>query len=268
MELFRYYLQYLTAVCEGTLTVEGFSAEGGDETEKAMALQQQIAAVGIPEFVRRCAAAEGTEIPQTVYDAFDPQALAAEMRTQLAAAKNEVPEAAEPPQDEAAAASPDDAAAPGEKQNAYEAFLDCLSLEDALLEYLIDVLKRDDGLAFFRLSQVTVRRELKLHDFLYWLGTKELYADAPERACATILDACIARLASEGQLELIAALISGDRTTFERFRVDAPELRQLPEATYEWFEEYWLNRYYPYRAILRLRGVTFPEFSYENAGEQ
>lgn len=255
MELFSYYLRYLTAICEGSLRVEGFSAEGADETEKAMCLQRQIAQVGIPAFVRRCAAAEGTEIPQEVFDEFDPQALVQAMQAMAASAGTD---AAEEPQ-------PQEQPAKASKQNAYEAFLDCLSLEDALLEYLIDVLKRDDGLAFFRLSQVTVRRELKLHDFLYWLGTKEFYADEAERACATILEACMTRLAQEGQLELIAALISGDRTTFERFRVDAPELRQLPEATYEWFQTYWLDRYYPYRTILKLRGVKFPEFDFERA---
>ena len=274
MELFTYYLRYLTAVCEGTLTVEGFSAEGADETEKAMDLQQKIANIGIPEFVRRCAAAEGTEIPQTVFDSFDPAALVQAMKASLAGS----PEAGTEARSEAAVPLVEEkdssAQAPqndngetnsGEKQNAYEAFLDCLALEDALIEYLIDVLLREDELAFFRLSQVTVRRELRLHDFLYWLGTKELYADEAERACATILDACIERLRGEGRMELIAALISGDRRTFELFRVDAPELRQLPEATYEWFEEYYLNRYYPYRAILRLRGVQFPKFDFDRA---
>ena len=260
MGLFEYYLHYLTAVCEGSLCVDGFFAEGADETEKAMSLQKKIAEIGLPEFVRRCAAAEGTSIPQSVFDEFDPQALYAAMQA-LAQQQAPADDAVVPETD-----APDaETSAQGEKQNAYEAFLDCLSLEDALLEYLIDVLKNDDGLGFFRLSQVTVRRELRLHDFLYWLGTKELYADAPERACATIIDACIARLADEGQLELVAALISGDRTTFERFRVDAPELRQLPEATFEWFEEYYLSRYYPYRAILRLRGVKFPKFDLDRA---
>lgn len=264
MELFTYYLQYLAAVCEGTLTVEGFSAEGADETEKAMDLQRKIAAIGLPEFVRRCAAAAGDEIPASVFDEFDPQALARAMQQSVGAVIGR-------PQPDVAAettgeqCSPLQGAEEGEKQNAYEAFLDCLSLEDKLLEYLIDVLKRDDGLAFFRLSQVTVRRELRLHDFLYWLGTKELYADEAERACATILDACMDRLAQEGQLELIAALLSGDRKTFELFRVEAPELRQLPDATYEWFEEYYLNRYYPYRTILKLRGVQFPEFDFDRA---
>lgn len=257
MSLFEYYIRYLTAVCEGSLAVEGFESEKQDEMERAMDLQQKIADIGIPEFVRRCAAAEGTDIPQQAYDEFDPEALASALQQAAAAAKEDAP-AEETPAEEA----------PAEKQNAYEAFLDCLCLEDALLEYLIEVLKNDDGLGFFRLSQVTVRRELKLADFLYWFATKELYADEDERACVTIIDALLDRLASEGQMEAVAALVAGDQTTFELIRCDAPELRQLPAATYEWFFEYYLSRYYPIRAILKFRGVKFPEFSLEDKNDE
>lgn len=257
MSLFEYYIRYLTAVCEGSLAVEGFESEKQDEMERAMDLQQKIADIGIPEFVRRCAAAEGTDIPQQAYDEFDPEALASALQQAAAAAKEDAP-AEETPAEEA----------PAEKQNAYEAFLDCLCLEDALLEYLIEVLKNDDGLGFFRLSQVTVRRELKLADFLYWFATKELYADEDERACVTIIDALLDRLASEGQMEAVAALVAGDQTTFELIRCDAPELRQLPAATYEWFCEYYLSRYYPIRAILKFRGVKFPEFSLEDKNDE
>lgn len=261
MSLFEYYIRYLTEVCEGSLAVDGFTSEKQDEMERAMELQGKIAEVGIPEFVRRCAAAEGTEIPQEAYDEFDPEALASALQQAAADAKE-----ADSTQEEEAPAPEEDA--PAEKQNAYEAFLDCLCLEDALLEYLIEVLKNDDGLGFFRLSQVTVRRELKLADFLYWFATKELYAEEDERACVTIIDALLDRLASESQMEAVAALISGDQTTFELIRCGAPELRQLPAATYEWFCEYYLSRYYPIRAILKLRGVKFPEFSLEDKADE
>lgn len=249
MSLFEYYIRYLTAVCEGTLQVDGFQSGKTGEAERAMELQKQIAATGIAEFVRRCAAAEGTEIPQSVYDDFDPQTFAAAMRR---AAENMTAEEApgEPAEEENA---------PAARENAYEAMLDCVCLEDELLEYLIHILKENDELGFFRLSNVTVRRELKLADFLYWLGTKELYADETERGCVTVIDALLRRLADEKNTEAAAALISGDRTTFELIRCEAPELRQLPAATYEWFEEYYLNRQYPVRMILKLRGVEFPE---------
>ncbi len=253
MSLFSYYLHYLTAICEGDLTVPQLTLTQEDPAKRAMELQKQIAQLGIPDFVRMCAKVEGTDIPDQVYEEFDPAALADAMRQVVAQA-----------QPEGEAPAPVEEADPGPRQNAYEALLDCVCLEDRLLDYLIEVLKANDGLGFFRLSQVTARRELKLADFLYWFGTKELYADAPERACVTIMDACFQRLAQEGQLELVAALLSGDEKTFSLFRCDAPELVHLPEATYRWYEEYYLNRYYPIRTIMKLRGVIFPTLSLED----
>lgn len=249
MSLFEYYIQYLTQVCEGSLTLPDLALTGQTPEEKALELQTRIGAMGIPEFVRKCAAAEGKELPQELYDSFSQEDMAAALSQLLSreAPPTEAPEVTEEPE-----------ASEEPKQNVWEAFLDCLSLEDALLEYLIQVLKDDDGLGFFRLSQVTVRQELRLADFLYWFGTKELYAEETERGCVTVIDALLDRLAGEGQLEAVAALIAGDRTTYELIRSEAPELRQAPAATYEWFEEYYLNRYYPLRAILRLRGIRFP----------
>ena len=236
MELLSYYIRYLTALCEGSLRVPGLESDKEDPMERAMELQGQIAAMGLPAFVRRCAEIAGDEIPESVFEDFDPAKV-----HDLADAVVEKAEEEKP-----------------QKQNAYEAMLDCLMLEDGLIEYLIELLKNEDELGFFRLSQVTVRRELKLHDFLYWFGTKELYADEAERGCVTIIDALLTRLAAEGRLELAAALLSGDRRSFELIRAEAEELRQVPAATWEWFEEYYLSRYYPIRMILQLRGVKFP----------
>ena len=56
-----------------------------------------------------------------------------------------------------------------------------------------------------------------------------------------------------------AALLSGDRMTFDALRCEAPELRQLPVATYVWFEKNYLDRDYPLRFVLRCNGVQFPE---------
>ena len=124
MELFEYYLRYLTALCEGSLQVPGLTPGQGDETARAMALQQQIAAMGLPEFVRRCAAAEGTRIPQAVYDSYDPQALAQAMQALLAKAGQEAPQDAPGQQAEKAPEkeSGEDGQTP--RQNAYEAMLD------------------------------------------------------------------------------------------------------------------------------------------------
>ena len=259
MELLSYYIRYLTALCEGSLTVPGLESEKTDPMEKAMDLQQIIAALGMPEFVRRCAAVTGERIPPEVYDSFDPALLRQLAQNAVASGKAETAAPSDPAAPAAEPASPENEEPPAEaKQNAYEAMLDCLMLEDALMQYLIEVLKTEDELGFFRLSNVTVRRELKLHDFLFWFGTKELYAERDERACVTIMDAVFDRLAAEGKLELAAALLSGDRPTFEALRAEAEELRQVPAATWEWYERYYLSRYYPIRTILKLRGVRFP----------
>ena len=43
----------------------------------------------------------------------------------------------------------------------------------------------------------------------------ELLAGEDEQACAAIMDKCLYRLEQEGEMELIAALLSGDETTFK-----------------------------------------------------
>lgn len=251
MTLFDYYIRYLTQLSEGSMAApEGLVLHGGSPEERVMELQKQVAELGIPEFVRLCARAAGEDIPRKLYDEFDQDALLQSLRQMQQTAAPE-PDPAQTEQH------------PEPKQNAYEAFLDCMSLEDSLLDYLIEVLKADDGLAFYRLSQVAVRKELKLADFLYWFATKELYADEEERACVTIMDACFDRLVQEGEKELLAALLSGDKTTFLLFRCQAPELQQLPAATYEWYETWYLDRYYPIRYMMKFRGVKFPAFSLE-----
>ena len=71
MTLFEYYLQYMTRICEGSLeTPEGITLTETDEVRRAMELQQQVGAMGIPAFVRACAAAAGDEIPREAYDNF------------------------------------------------------------------------------------------------------------------------------------------------------------------------------------------------------
>ena len=88
---------------------------------------------------------------------------------------------------------------------------------------------------------------------------REDYGTDDERACAAIMDACFARLYEEKQGELLGALLSGDQKTFELFRTEAPELRHLPAATYEWYTKNYLDRDYPLRFILMCNGVEFPD---------
>lgn len=51
-----------------------------EDLKKALQLQAEITKLGIPAFVKACAEADGTEIPQEEYDSFDP----AELNTAIA----------------------------------------------------------------------------------------------------------------------------------------------------------------------------------------
>ena len=148
-----------------------------------------------------------------------------------------------------------------ETRDIFEIFLDSVCLDDDLLTYLIDILKRHAEPEFTKLSHAAARTELKLDDFLAWLGNRELLGSTDEQACVRIMDGCLSRLMAEGQTELAAALLSGDETTFKLFRTQAPELVHLPDATYEWYAQNYLDRYYPVRFILRMNGVVFPELT-------
>ena len=90
-------------------------------------------------------------------------------------------------------------------------------MDDGLVQYLIDVLKRMDRKEFFKLSQITTKLDLDPEEFLYWLGRREMYADEEEQGCAVAMDHALLRLADEGRLDVVAALLSGDRNTFETF---------------------------------------------------
>lgn len=253
MTLFEYYLQYMTRICEGTLAApEGITLTEKDEMRRAMELQQQISAMGIPAFVRACAAAAGDEIPQAAYDNFSMDDVLSAAQALANQAREEQPE--EPAQKE-----PDPDADPDAGKHAFEVFLDCIALDDGLVQYLIEVLKKRDWQEFYKLSQITTKLDLDPNEFLYWLGNKEQFAPREEQVCAAIMDACLDRLAEEKRLDVLAALLSGDQKTFELFRCEAPELMHLPEATFDWFCKNYLDRDYPLRTILRLNGVEFPE---------
>ena len=248
MTLLQYYIRFLGEMLDGTRPLpEGMTLHETDEMRRAMELQAQISRLGIPAFVRMCAEESGIVIPEEEeYASFDPAALAQALSRM--------------PAQQAPAEAPQEAAEPvkTEIRDIYEVFLDSVCLDDALLQYLIDVLKRRDAASFRTLSHAAARTILDMDDFLAWLGNKELLAPVEERACVRILDGCFARLRQEGQLELLAALLSGDRTTFERFRCDAPELQHLPDATYDWFCKNYLDRYYPARFFMKFGGVEFP----------
>lgn len=260
MTLLEHYLTYLSEICDGTRQAPGgITLTKQDDMARAIELQQQIASIGIPEFVRLCAAQDGTELPAEELENFDPSQMLAAL-SQMDADKSPAPDMAQ----EAAPPAPEEPVK-SEIRDIYEVFLDSVCLEDNLLSYLIDILKRGAKDEFQTLSHAAARTILDMDEFLLWLGNKELLAGPDEAACTAIMDACLTRLMREGQRELAAALLSGDETTFKLFRTEAPELVHLPDASYEWFAQNYLDRYYPVRFILRSNGVQFPDAAEKEA---
>ena len=240
MTLFDYYLQYMTEVWEGKRPApEGITLpDSGDESTRIQALGQQLQAMGMAAFVRACAAQDGDALPEELFTESAP-----------------VPDVPPAPQADAAPSEPD----PDAGKHAFEVFLDCIAMDDGLVQYLIDVLKRMDRAEFFKLSQITTKLDLDPEEVLYGLAHRQDYAGEDEQICAAVMDAALLRLAQEGRLDVVAALLSGDRKTFEALRCEAPELVHLPAATYDWYARHYLDRDYPIRLIMRLNGVKFPE---------
>ena len=248
MTLFDYYLQYMTELWEGKRPApEGITLpEGGDESARLQAFGQQLQTMGMADFVRACAAQDGTELPEELFtESGDLGSFQAFLQNVDAAPDEPAPQ-------------PDDQPDRDADKHAFEAFLDCIAMDDGLVQYLIDVLKRMDRKEFFKLSQITTKLDLDPEEFLYWLGRRELYAGEEEQACAVMMDHALLRLAEEGRLDVVAALLSGDQKTFETFRCEAPELVHAPVATYDWYARNYLDRDYPIRLIMRLNGVKFP----------
>ena len=249
MTLFDYYLQYMTELWEGKRPApEGVTLPvGGDENGRIQALGQQLQAMGMASFVRACAAQDGTELPEALFtESGDLGGFQAFLQNVDAAPDEPAPQ-------------PDDQPDRDADKHAFEVFLDCIAMDDGLVQYLIDVLKRMDRKEFFKLSQITTKLDLDPEEFLYWLGHREDYAGEEERACAALMDAVLLRLAEEKRLDVLAALLSGDQKTFEALRCEAPELLHVPAATFEWYEKNYLDRDYPIRIIMRLNGVQFPD---------
>ena len=249
MTLFDYYLQYMTELWEGKRPApEGVTLpEGGDESARIQALGQQLQTMGMASFVRACAAQDGTELPEELFkESSDLGGFEAFLRNVDDGAGAPEPEIAPEPDRDA-------------DKHAFEVLLDCIAMDDGLVQYLIDVLKRMDRKEFFKLSQITTKLDLDPEEFLYWLAHRQDYAGEEEQGCAALMDAALLRLAEEERLDVVAALLSGDRKTFEALRCEASELVHVPAATFEWYEKNYLDRDYPIRIIMRLNGVQFPD---------
>lgn len=236
MTLFDCFLGYITEIAEGKRQPPPpVTLQSTDEAERMAELARQVSAMGVADFVRACAAQDGTVLPDEL---FAGDATAPDMAPVTSAPSEPDPDAG---------------------KHIFEVFLDCIALDDGLVQYLIQTLKNDDRAAFYKLCQITVKADLDPHEFLYWLGHREEYADEEEAACAAIMDGCLTRLVNENQRELAAALLSGNKTVFEVFRCEAPELQHLPAATWEWYSRHYLDRDYPIRLLMKWNGIVFPE---------
>ncbi len=265
MNVIDRYFTYIQQINDGLRPVpEGITLTHEEPLAKAGELQAQIMEMGIPAFVNLCAAQDGETIdPQELAD-FRQEDLIAALQAMLVSSEapeeDPVPNATATPDlpQEDDGSTPPQIDEPDGPRSVYEVLIDCCSLDEKLMYYLIDVLKRQAEEEFQKLALVTTRKAFTQEDFLYWYGTKEHRGSREELICVTLMDACFDRLARDGQVELIAALLSGDQTTFELFRCDAPELVHLPQATYEWFEEHYLQGLYPLRYMLKFNGVQIP----------
>ena len=115
-----------------------------------------------------------------------------------------------------------------------------------------------------------LENKIKKHDKLVseWEDTLTLCEMAQEEDDPSQLEEVVSgyeTLEKEISERRLAALLSGDEQTFCRFRCDAPELRSLPQATFEWYSTYYLDRYYPVRFIMKMNGVEFPDIPTKEA---
>ena len=141
MKVPEYYMTLLQELSEGTRKPpEGISLSQQEPLPRAIELQQQIQGMGLPEFLRRCAAQDGTELDEDELEALKPENLLAALARDPAPTQTppealedlEGPKEPDPPVIE----EPDD------PRSVYSVLLDCCSLDEDLLRYLA---ADDDG---------------------------------------------------------------------------------------------------------------------------
>ena len=165
MELCERYLHYMSALCEGTMPAPPELALTADTTEeRAAQLQSALKSMSVPDFVRLCAKSAGDELDEAIFDHFSEEDFSRALLQMLTAAAEPEEVEEKPP---AAETTPD----PDAGKHAFEVFCDCVELDEQLVAYLIDILKRGDKAAFYKLSQVTTQLDLDPREFLYWLAS-------------------------------------------------------------------------------------------------
>ena len=151
MTLFDHYLEYMTQLLEGRRSPpEGITLPEGDVTEKAASLSRQLQQMGATAFVRACARQDGVTLPEEIYRQAD-DTISLQQLLQSAVQLAPVQEAS--PVEEPSETAPD----PDAGKHAFEVFLDCVALDDGLVQYLMEVLQKRDWKEFYKLSQITTK---------------------------------------------------------------------------------------------------------------
>ena len=130
MTLFDHYLEYMTQLLEGRRSPpEGITLPEGDVTEKAASLSRQLQQMGATAFVRACARQDGVTLPEEIYRQADDTT---SLQQLLQSAVQQAPVQEASPVEEPSEAAPD----PDAGKHAFEVFLDCVALDDGLVQYL------------------------------------------------------------------------------------------------------------------------------------
>lgn len=154
MTLFDHYLEYMTQLMEGRRTPpEGITLPEGGMTEKAASLSRQLQQVGTAAFVRACARQDGVTLPEEIYRQADDTT---SLQQLLQSAVQLAPVQEASPAEEPSETAPD----PDAGKHAFEVFLDCVALDDGLVQYLMEVLQKRDWKEFYKLSQITTKLDL------------------------------------------------------------------------------------------------------------
>ncbi len=108
---------------------------------------------------RACARQDGVTLPEEIYRQADDTT---SLQQLLQSAVQLAPVQEAPPAEEPSETAPD----PDAGKHAFEVFLDCVALDDGLVQYLMEVLQKRDWKEFYKLSQITTKLDLDPEEFL------------------------------------------------------------------------------------------------------
>lgn len=104
-------------------------------TEKAASLSRQLQQMGVAAFVRACARQDGVTLPEEIYRQADDTT---SLQQLLQSAVQLAPVQEASPAEEPSETAPD----PDASKHAFEVFLDCVALDDGLVQYLMEMLQK------------------------------------------------------------------------------------------------------------------------------